>query len=265
MITPPPAHLAEYKSWVVSGDGKAAGTAGIYSRHLARAAKFYDVRINERTVRTEADAQEIIGRVDKVVARRGRGAKGTFNTDDLTDNFIPAIRAYLRFVRANFPTVTSASRGRSKTAKGSGSPATTRRGGHSPTLNEAIAIDVPTDDLPKRLKSEVSRLIRNSKLADQIKQAHGHGCQVCGTRLELTPGIFYAEGHHLKPVGQPHNGPDKKQNILCVCPNCHAKLDFAAMKIDPAKLRSVPGHIVEAESINYHNALCRAAKQGRRG
>jgi hypothetical protein len=118
------------------------------------------------------------------------------------------------------------------------------------------AKDVPTDELPARMKVEVSRVVRDVGLAKAVKELHGHECQICGLRLELSRGQFYSEGHHLKPLGQPHNGPDVEGNVLCVCPNCHAKLDFAAIKIGPTNLRTAPGHSVRQEFIDYHNGLC---------
>ncbi len=126
-------------------------------------------------------------------------------------------------------------------------------------MNKAIEVDLPDDELPKRLKSEVFRLIRNTKLVQAVKRARDYTCQLCNTQLELTPGTFYSEGHHLKPLGEPHNGPDRKENILCVCPNCHAKLDFAAITVDFTKLNMVPGHSVRQEFVDYHNGLCKSA------
>jgi predicted restriction endonuclease len=89
-----------------------------------------------------------------------------------------------------------------------------------------------------------------------IKEVHSDTCQICRCRLELTTGSYYSEGHHLKPLGEPHNGPDVAGNILCVCPNCHAKLDFGAIRIDVADLHKAPGHPIRPEFIDYHNDLC---------
>lgn len=122
--------------------------------------------------------------------------------------------------------------------------------------NLQVADDIP-DDLPQWLKAEVSRVVRDVGLVKEIKELNEHTCQVCGIRLELSPGRFYSEGHHLKPLAKKHDGPDVHDNILCVCPNCHVKLDFAAIKIDPAKLRKVSGHNVRQAFIDYHNGLCK--------
>ncbi len=87
----------------MKSDGKAVGTAKIYARFLTRCAEHYGEVVNELTLRAETDAAEIIVRVSRVVAARGRWTKGTFNRHDVPDNLIPALRAYLRFVLTNFP------------------------------------------------------------------------------------------------------------------------------------------------------------------
>ncbi len=120
-----------------------------------------------------------------------------------------------------------------------------------------VANDVPTDELPKRLKTTVSRIVRDTKKAWRVKALHKQVCQLCGDRLQLSQGRSYSEGHHLKPLGREHNGPDSEGNILCVCPNCHVKLDFGAIKINRQKLRQTSGHTVRQQFIDYHNALCR--------
>lgn len=119
-----------------------------------------------------------------------------------------------------------------------------------------VAEDLDEDALAPRVKGKISRIVRDTAIVREIKAQHGHTCQICHTRLELSPGVFYSEAHHVKPLGKPHNGPDKKANIICVCPNCHVKLDFAAVKIDLAALRSVAGHNIGKEFVDYHNRLC---------
>ena len=99
---PLPANLPKYQQWLEAANQKASGTAKIYARFLTRCAKHYGEVINEKTVRTEADVEGIVERVSRVVAARDRWADGTFNKFDIADNLIPALRAYTRFVKANF-------------------------------------------------------------------------------------------------------------------------------------------------------------------
>jgi 5-methylcytosine-specific restriction protein A len=113
------------------------------------------------------------------------------------------------------------------------------------------ANDVP-DGLPARVKSLVHRFIRDTKTSRQVKELYEYRCQVCGERLEILPGVFYAEAHHLQPLGGEHKGPDVKDNILCVCPNHHALFDYFAISLDPAKLL-LNKHDLRKSFVDYHN------------
>jgi putative restriction endonuclease len=114
---------------------------------------------------------------------------------------------------------------------------------------------------PGRLQLTISRIIRNTAVAAKVKQMHNYTCQVCGERL-MTPGGPYAEAAHIKPLGQPHNGPDTADNILCLCPNHHLLFDTGALTIDDdmtvtqtrSPLRTVKGHTINLEYVRYHRA-----------
>lgn len=113
----------------------------------------------------------------------------------------------------------------------------------------AIDIGPPTG----RMEITVSRIIRNTALAVRAKQLHNHECQICGQTILLTDGKRYAEAHHIQPLGEPHNGPDTLGNLLCVCPNHHAELDFGARSLALSDLRSAHGHTVAEAYMAYHN------------
>jgi hypothetical protein len=198
MNTPTPEHLQEYREWLVS-HGKKAGTAEIYSRQLIRCSTFYAARVDERTVRTESDVQRIAQHVGKIVAQRGRWTKGTLNEHDITDNLIPALKAYASFAQDKFPLANGGERSTVAKARSSSGPQKQTRSAE--VALEGPAVDVPANGIPKRMIAEISRIVRNSGIVQQIKVIHGHRCQVCGKALELLPGIFYSEGHHLKPLG----------------------------------------------------------------
>lgn len=76
----------------------------------------------------------------------------------------------------------------------------------------------------ERPYESVQRLVRNTAVTQWVKALYDFRCQVCGLRLETAAGP-YAEGGHLRPVGRPHNGPDTVDNVLCLCPNDHVRLD----------------------------------------
>ncbi|GAB4456625.1 MAG: HNH endonuclease [Armatimonadaceae bacterium] len=118
-----------------------------------------------------------------------------------------------------------------------------------------------------RVHMMISRLIRQTEVANAVKEMHQHTCQICGTRIE-TPGGAYAEAAHIQPLGIPHNGPDTADNILCLCPNCHVQFVYGALTIEDdltisghnAKLRTVPGHQINIQFLRYHRLLFKTAR-----
>jgi hypothetical protein len=109
---------------------------------------------------------------------------------------------------------------------------------------------------PDRVLTTTYRVLRDTELARRVKELHQCRCQLCSERIDLRDRDgYYAEGHHVQPLGQPHNGPDVMGNIMCVCPNCHAKLDFGAIPLEPALVRRAGHHVVEQAYIDYHNLV----------
>lgn len=117
----------------------------------------------------------------------------------------------------------------------------------SPT---AADLDVPPAD---RVETTVLRIVRDTELANWVKRQHNHCCQLCGETIRLADGSGYAEGHHLQPLGKPHDGPDEAGNVLCVCPNHHAACDFGAIKLNPREISKATDHKVSEKFIAYHN------------
>ena len=112
---------------------------------------------------------------------------------------------------------------------------------------------------PGRIKTTVSRVIRDTALARNVKELYGFRCQLCGHTIQRSDGSFYAEAHHIRPLGSPHDGPDRLDNLLCVCPNHHVELDYRLTKLRLSDLRTVKAHGLLAIHLNYHNALIDAA------
>lgn len=112
----------------------------------------------------------------------------------------------------------------------------------------------------KRVKGTVLRIVRDTKLAHDIKHLYNHKCQVCDVAIPTKNG-FYSEGAHIKPLGKPHNGDDSLANLICLCPNHHVMFDKGSFSIsDNYKLLGVesgeltvhPKHKIEKENLNYH-------------
>lgn len=86
----------------------------------------------------------------------------------------------------------------------------------------------------KRIISRQARFSRNLEMIKKVKRGHDFACMVCGYKCEISPGVFYAEGAHLRPLGGGHAGRDVQSNILVLCPNHHMELDYGKLSIDPA-------------------------------
>lgn len=107
----------------------------------------------------------------------------------------------------------------------------------------------------------VYRRLRDTELARKVKQLHEYKCQICDHIIILRNGNRYAEAHHIKPLGLLHRGPDIIENILCLCPNHHAELDYGVSTLSLGSLRSHQEHPVRQEFIDYHNqVICSALR-----
>jgi putative restriction endonuclease len=126
---------------------------------------------------------------------------------------------------------------------------------------DLVNLSVGTDN-PKRATSTSQRIIRDSKLGKEIKKLYGYKCQVCSIEINTNAGP-YAEAAHIKPVGKPHDGPDKPENLLCLCPNHHLMLDKGVYMIADdlsligieGKLQKHTSHEIALEHIRYHREM----------
>jgi putative restriction endonuclease len=120
------------------------------------------------------------------------------------------------------------------------------------------------NDLPQRVHTTVQRVVRNTAVAQWVKETYDYTCQACGTRLD-TPSGPYAEGAHIKPLGGKHAGRDAPDNILCLCANCHVQFDKGTLYIvDENVMNSLtgearplllhPNHSLDDDAIQYHRA-----------
>ena len=116
-----------------------------------------------------------------------------------------------------------------------------------------IAADIREPIETQRIKVETYRILRDTALAREIKRTYKYKCQICYQTLMIAGDTPYAEAHHIKPLGAPHNGPDEGGNIICVCPNCHVLLDYGGIILDSKQLNSTSEHKISTEYIDYHN------------
>ena len=120
-------------------------------------------------------------------------------------------------------------------------------------LLSPTAIDIDEPIQPSRVRIETYRIIRDSATSREIKQLYQNECQLCGESLRLKDGREYSEVHHIQPLGK--GGPDIRENILCVCPNHHALLDFVAIPLNNDTFKQHPTHRVDQQYISYHNEM----------
>lgn len=131
-------------------------------------------------------------------------------------------------------------------------------------LREKQILTPHADDIhnpPDRILTDVYRILRDTALARSLKQLYKDECQICGITIHLPGGTRYSEAHHIKALGAPHNGPDIAENIMVLCPNHHAMLDFHAMSIVYSTLRIHKSHKIDLAFINYHNAQIKAGSE----
>lgn len=120
-------------------------------------------------------------------------------------------------------------------------------------ISTPSASDIEPPSAPERLLIETYRVLRDTELARKIKALHKNVCQLCGQTVTLKDGATYAEAHHIKPLGNPHNGPDVAENIVVLCPNHHVMLDYGAIPLEAKSLRSIQGHVIGSAYVVYHN------------
>jgi predicted HNH restriction endonuclease len=115
-------------------------------------------------------------------------------------------------------------------------------------LDTPKATDIHEPPETTRIETTIYRILRDTVLSREIKIAWQFKCQLCSKTIQLPDGSFYAEAHHVKPLGRPYNGPDTRDNILCVCPTCHVLLDYRAIRLDQSQIPNI-----STAYVDYHN------------
>lgn len=144
--------------------------------------------------------------------------------------------------------------------------------------SEPVVSQIPplgTDQPKRRISGPRNLVTRDPRLADWVKRLHNWSCQFCSDRIS-TPAGAYAEAAHIRPLGSPHNGPDQTSNILCLCPNCHKRLDSFARHVNESgevvntaddivvgQLRIETDHRVDQAHLRYHREHARMVAHGR--
>lgn len=134
--------------------------------------------------------------------------------------------------------------------------------------------DESAEDAAQVMRSlrQVEAQIRNPRNVRELKELYSHACAFCTKQMVIgvMPTRYYSEAAHIKPVGMPHGGPDRKGNMLVLCPEHHLQFDrgvvgigwgstgyFVVSKVpgDPIHGRSIelcPPHALEHEHVEWH-------------
>lgn len=84
---------------------------------------------------------------------------------------------------------------------------------------------------PPRVPVTTNRIVRDPDVTRRIKQLYRNTCQICCIQLQTATGP-YSEAAHIRPLGSPHDGADRLDNVLCLCPNCHKRFDLYGLAVD---------------------------------
>jgi putative restriction endonuclease len=95
--------------------------------------------------------------------------------------------------------------------------------------SDSVEMDV-SDGKVKRVRTTTQRIVRDTVIGRRIKELYQYRCQICRTTI-VGPSGPYAEAAHIRPLGEPHRGPDSADNLLCLCPNHHVMFDMGAFSI----------------------------------
>ena len=122
---------------------------------------------------------------------------------------------------------------------------------------EAGLLSSDSRDIPEgaRTRVEVNRYERSRRARERCLAQHGFACRVCGLSFEERYGEIgenFIHVHHTTPLSQVAGDPDYKLNpvedLVPVCPNCHAMLHRGDSALTVEELRDRMRRVAEAAS-----------------
>lgn len=256
---------SDAERWVTFRSKKSWAGAGKALLKQGRVAVFFAV-VGEQTVQFKANLQEVLLQPraeDQSAQRLLRLAPPATEREGLWGNEVETLYAISGCFRLESPFPLS------RLLKASDHSPLSADFRYSYALADEVldeTRDWPSPDTaspPARVQASITRIVRDTAMVCKLKVLYNDTCQVCGTRLALHDGAGYSEGHHLQPLGAPHNGPDVETNIVIVCPNCHALLDRCSLELLAERLKCQPPHKVSDAYLSYHRALLVAAARAR--
>ena len=123
-----------------------------------------------------------------------------------------------------------------------------------------------------RRLQELSVQLRNPSLGRELKALYRNRCCFCRRSIivGVGPDRYYSEAAHIRAVGKPHNGSDRKDNMLILCPEHHVQFDSGILslrirrgqltiaskapydRLNGKPVRIEPPHEINADNTRYH-------------
>src|SRR5437667_6158871 len=76
---------------------------------------------------------------------------------------------------------------------------------------------------------EQRSIVRDQQLARHAKEKAAYQCQICRDRIEDPIGARrFVQAHHVEPLSE--FGSDTAENVVVLCPSCHARLHAGEIK-----------------------------------
>ena len=78
---------------------------------------------------------------------------------------------------------------------------------------------------------EQRSIVRDQQLARHAKEKAAYRCQICRDRIEdPVSARRFVQAHHIEPLSE--FGSDTPENVVVLCPSCHARLHAHDIKIE---------------------------------
>lgn len=99
------------------------------------------------------------------------------------------------------------------------------------------------DDNVQQVQVTTPRFVRKPGVCARVRMRAEGQCEACGKPAPFRDSAAnpFLEVHHVRPLAD--GGPDRDDNAIAVCPNCHRELHYGIEKEDRRKavLKSVAG------------------------
>jgi HNH endonuclease len=97
----------------------------------------------------------------------------------------------------------------------------------------AVVAQTQTDVAVERKTRMLAQQVRDPSIARKLKATYGNRCTFCDQALQIAtdPVRYFSNAAHIKPLGSPHDGPDREGNILILCPNHHVQFDEGILRL----------------------------------